>query len=405
MKTSTAVLVLRAGFFLTLLLLPAVHAGAQMRVVAVGDSHGAYPEFVAILQRAGLIDGNRQWIGGSSVLVQTGDVIDRGRGSRECLDLLMDLERQAAKQDGQVIPLLGNHEVMNITGDLRYVVAQDYRAFTTEQSDKRREEAYRDYRNFVTSRSAHRHTAYSDDDAGRQKWMADHPPGFFERHDAFEAQGLYGRWIRSHVAVVQVGDALFVHGGLNPTMHFKSIKELNERVRSEIARFDSLWQSLCDKKIIWRYMKQEEALQQVREEWTWIQTRGQVEDREAAQQMQELSGLPNWLIVSPDGPLWYRGLALEPEETLKRPLEAMLARLKVRYIVAAHTVRPKFDIFPRFDNHVFLIDTGMLKEVYGGRGSALEFRDGIVTAYYSDGEPQVLVGVAGGATTPSVQPR
>jgi hypothetical protein len=176
---------------------------------------------------------------------------------------------------------------------------------------------------------------------------------------------------------------------------------LNEHVHSEIARFDSLWQLLCAKKIIWHYMKLEEALRQPQEEWNWIQARGQVPDREAMQQMQELSGLQNWRIISPDGPLWYRGLALEPEEKLKSPVEAMLARLKVRYMVAGHTVRPKFDVFPRFDNHVFLIDTGMLKEVYGGRGSALEFREGGVTAYYTDGEPQVLVELAGGATAPA----
>jgi len=379
----------------------AVGAGAQTRVVAIGDSHGAYPEFIAILQRAALIDANRQWIGGSSIFVQTGDVIDRGKGSRQCLDLLMELERQAPQQNGRVIPLLGNHEVMNIMGDLRYLVPADYQAFATEQSEKRREEAYRDYKDFLASHAGHRHTAYSDDEAGRQKWMDDHPPGFFERHDAFEAQGLYGRWLRSHAAVVQVGDVLFAHGGLNPALKFKSVEELNKRIHDEIARFDTLWQSLCQKKIIWRYMKQDEALRQIQEEWTWIQTRGQVEDREAVQQMQELSGLQNWLSVSPDGPLWYRGLALEPEESLRQPVEAMLARLKVRYLVAAHTVRPKFEIFSRFDNHVFLIDTGMLKEVYGGRGSALEFRDGSITAYYADGEPQILVGPAGGAADPA----
>ncbi|MGD0696716.1 MAG: metallophosphoesterase [Terriglobia bacterium] len=385
---------------ITLLILT-VDAAAQVRVVAVGDLHGAYPEFVAILQRVGLVGANRQWIGGSSVLVQAGDVIDRGNGSRQCLELLMDLERQAPKQNGRVIPLLGNHEVMNLMGDLRYVVPEDYRAFATDESEKRREEAYRDYRNFFTSHSAHHHTQYSDDDAGRQKWMADHPPGFFERHDAFEAQGRYGHWIRSHVAVVQVGDVLFVHGGLNPAMDFKTIEELNERVQSEIARFDSLWQSLCEKKIIWRYMKLDEAFRQMQEEWMWIQARGQVEDPEAVQQMKELSGVQNWLILSPDGPLWYRGLALEPEEKLKAPVEAMLARLKVRYIVAAHTVVPKHDIWPRFDNHVFLIDTGMLKEVFDGRGSALEFRNGGVTAYYTDGQPQVLVAPSVGATNPA----
>ncbi|HXX22011.1 MAG TPA: hypothetical protein VEO19_02535 [Terriglobia bacterium] len=60
-----------------------------------------------------------------------------------------------------------------------------------------------------------------------------------------------------------------------------------------------------------------------------------------------------WLNVSPDGPLWHRGLALEPEEKLKARLEAMLERLSVQYMVAGHTVRPKFDIMPRFDNHGF----------------------------------------------------
>ena len=73
-------------------------------------------------------------------------------------------------------------------------------------------------------------------------------------------------------------------------------------------------------------------------------------------------------------------------------------------MVAGHTVQSKFDIMPRFDNHVFLIDAGMLKEVYGGRGLALEFRDGTVTAYYTDAEPQVLF-AAGGATPTSAQPQ
>jgi hypothetical protein len=401
MKTSAAVLILRAACFPIILLTSAVHASAQTRVVAVGDTHGAYPEFVAILQRMGLIDSNRQWMGGSSVLVQTGDVIDRGKGSRQCLDLLIDLERQAPKQNGRVIPLLGNHEVMNLMGDLRYVVPEDYQAFSTEQSDKRREDAYRDYRSFLASHRAHHHVAYSDDDAGRQKWMTDHPPGYFERYDAFAVQGLYGHWIRSHDAVAQAGDALFVHGGLSPAIQFKDIEELNKRVHSEIAAFDSLWQALCDKKIIWRYMRLDEALRQVQEEWTWIQARGQVEDPEAMQQMQDLMRLQNWLIVSPDGPLWYRGWALEKEEALKRPVEAMLARLAVRYMVAAHTVRPKFDITPRFDNHIFLIDTGMLKEAYGGRGSALEFREGSVTAYYTDQEPQVLKSAGPGTSSPA----
>src|SRR5512138_2728203 len=102
-----------------LLLLSWAGAFAQDRIVAIGDVHGAYPEFVSILQRTGLIDREGKWIGGSTSLVQVGDVIDRGRQSRQCLDLLMELERQAKRAGGRVIPLLGNHEVLNILGDYR----------------------------------------------------------------------------------------------------------------------------------------------------------------------------------------------------------------------------------------------------------------------------------------------
>ncbi len=78
-------------------------AFSQARVVAIGDVHGAYPEFVPILQRAGLIDGDRNWVGGSAVLVQTGDVPGRGSATRQCLDLLIHLEQHAEKQNGKVV--------------------------------------------------------------------------------------------------------------------------------------------------------------------------------------------------------------------------------------------------------------------------------------------------------------
>ena len=60
----------------------------QERVVAVGDIHGGYDAFVAILREAQLLDRRDRWIGGRAVLVQTGDVLDRGADSRKALDLL-----------------------------------------------------------------------------------------------------------------------------------------------------------------------------------------------------------------------------------------------------------------------------------------------------------------------------
>lgn len=387
---------------LLFLLSAATSCVAQERVVAIGDVHGAYPEFVGILQRTGLIDDSRQWVGGRSVLVQTGDALDRGPRTRECLDLLMELERQAEKQNGRVLPLLGNHEVLVLTGDLRYVTAEDYRAFTTDQSEKVREQAYREYRQFLAAHSRHSHTAVPDDEATRQKWMDEHPLGFFELRDQYSPQGVYGGWLRKHHAVVQLADVIFTHGGLNPKLPFDNVRELDGRIHSELASFDFLWQSLSDKKIIWRYMKLEEAIRQVQEEWMGIQIVGRVEDPDAAEKMQKLLSLQSWMIFSPDGPLWYRGLALEPEEKLKRDLEAMLVRLKARYLVVGHTIRPKFDVMARFDNRVFLIDTGMLKGAYGGRASALQIQNGRFTAYYTNGEQQVLLAPEDSRTAPAL---
>jgi hypothetical protein len=365
---------------------------ASVRVVAVGDVHGAYQDFVTILQRTGLIDGGRQWMGGTSILVQTGDVPDRGSQSRAALDLLRDLEGQAETQKGRVIPLLGNHEVMNMIGDLRYVSAEDYRSYSNDQSEKVRDQAYEDYRQFL---KAIGRAPRSDDPAARQQWMADHPLGFFEQRDAFSPQGAYGRWLRQHDAIAQVGDVLFMHGGLNPKVHFRNIEELNKRIRSQLAEFDAVWQALSQKKVIWRYMTLEEALHRLQEERATMQSG--FGDRDTALKMDKLLSLPSGLLMSPDSPLWYRGLALEPEEKLQRDLDKILARLKVRYLVAAHTVRPKFNITSHFDNHVFLIDTGMLKPYFGGRASALEIENERFTAYYADEEKQVLLAPEGGA--------
>src|SRR3954452_6320280 len=89
-----------------------LHGPPPPRIVAIGDVHGAGNGFVAILQRAGLIDGQQRWSGGNAILVQTGDLLDRGQDVRQILDLLIALEPQAAAAGGRVQALLGNHEVM-----------------------------------------------------------------------------------------------------------------------------------------------------------------------------------------------------------------------------------------------------------------------------------------------------
>lgn len=166
-----------ACFAVALLLAPAAQRRTPARLVAIADVHGAYPQLVALLQRARLVDTRLNWIGGSAVLVQTGDVIDRGAQSRECLDLLMALETQAPKKGGAVIPLLGNHEVMNLMGQLGYVTPEIYKSFARGDSEKRRQQAYGNYLKFLAAHGGHGHTAIPPGDAAeRARWMDEHPP-------------------------------------------------------------------------------------------------------------------------------------------------------------------------------------------------------------------------------------
>src|SRR5262245_8999911 len=105
----------RAGpfrFSLVLFLaLVAAHAAAAARIVAVGDARADLPAFEASLQQAGLVDAGGAWAGGTTVFVQTGDLIDRGPSMRSVFDFVMALEQSAAAAGGRVVPLLGNHEV------------------------------------------------------------------------------------------------------------------------------------------------------------------------------------------------------------------------------------------------------------------------------------------------------
>ena len=110
------------------------------RVVAVGDVHGAFDNFVAILRAAQVIDNRNRWAGRRTVLVQTGDILDRGPDSRKAIDLLRRLERDAQRAGGRVVSLLGNHEFMRLVSDWRYVSAGEIDAFRNGDSAQLREQ-------------------------------------------------------------------------------------------------------------------------------------------------------------------------------------------------------------------------------------------------------------------------
>src|SRR5579871_4069764 len=202
---------------------------APERVVAIGDIHGDLDDFVKILQRAGLIDTNRRWTARNTTLVQTGDMVDRGPKSRGILDLVMQLQKDASRQNSRFIVLLGNHEVMDMYGDLRYVVPADYASFADDKSERRRKSAFESYAGLNESTAA----------ANEEQWMKDHPAGFIEHRQAFGPDGKYGKWLRSLPAVAKVNDSIFLHGGLKTDFATFKIEQINEAVSNEIKAFDA----------------------------------------------------------------------------------------------------------------------------------------------------------------------
>lgn len=195
------------------------------RVVAVGDVHGDYDQFVTVLRSAELIDADGNWVGGKAHLVQTGDIVDRGAGSRKAMDLLMRLEEEAAKAGGAVHALIGNHEAMNLYGDLRYVFPEEFAAYRDADSEKARDELYKEEQKLFPD---------------RKRWDANHPLGFAEHRRAFGPEGKYGKWIRGHNAVVRIDGTLFLHGGISPKLVDWSVRQINERVRAELQDFAKL---------------------------------------------------------------------------------------------------------------------------------------------------------------------
>lgn len=358
------------------------------RLIAIGDVHGDFDNFCLILRRAGLADDQNHWTGGSAIFVQTGDLIDRGPKSRDVMDMMMRLEEEASKVGGRVIPLLGNHEVMNILGDLRYVPPQSYAAFADADSEKRREAAYQQYASWYSSRAkflpALKQPVFP---ATKEEWMAKHPPGFLEYRDAFGPNGNYGRWIRLHATIANLGGDLFVHGGISSSTSSLSLDQINSTVTKELADFDKAKQDLVSRNVILPFFTLQEVVVAAQGALLAERATGKSPDASYSNLLTRMLAVNSWLCMSDDGPLWFRGYDQWNEEQGTPQIEKILAAYHAEHIVVAHTVQKVGHIRSRFGGRVFLIDTGMLSSYWpGGKPSALEISAGRFTAIYADGQ-------------------
>lgn len=334
------------------------------KVIAIGDIHGAYQRFHDLLTELQLIDEQDNWSGGDTYLVSLGDLLDRGAESRKVIDLVIKLQKQAEKSDGKVIQVLGNHELMVTTGDLRYVSKAEFSAFEKEESNKERAALF-DYFKL-------QHPDLSKEQLDNS-FLENYPLGYAGFVKAFSTQGKYGQWLHSAMPVVKVNDSIFVHGGLSSELIGMSIKEVNSSVKS-VWEYQNIIIRLTDSGV----------LPLGTDFWTsldYLFTKLQPYIRKNKANFR--NKLPKWtndfnrLVKLQDSfpfsevsPMWYRGNAYCHPYSESFNTEKLLKQFDAKRIVVGHTPLYK-DIRSRLNEQVILADTGMLKKAYHGKATAL----------------------------------
>lgn len=313
------------------------------RIVAVGDLHGDRTAWLAIARAAGIIDSKGKWAGGNTIFVQLGDVADRGPDTRQIVEHLMRLQKEATRRGGKVIALVGNHEAMNMTDDLRYVSPGEFAAFATGSSKQVRERVYSANRPAIDAAYRTSNPQLSPE-AIKALWFKATPLGKIEHQIAWKPTGEIGRWVVANPAVAKIGDTLFVHGGISATYAAMPIAEINRRVAEALKAQD---------------------------------------------------GRPEAIINDPRGPLWYRGLVTRepidettatsaaspqaPPLTIDQEIALILNAYGVRRIVVGHTPSLK-GIVSTADGKLWRADSGNSR-AYGGVPSYLEIYGDRVVAH------------------------
>ena len=161
------------------------------RLVAISDIEGNFGAFRKLLQATGIIDKDLDWSFGEGHLVLVGDFFDRGDRVTETLWLIYKLEWEALMEGGHVHFVLGNHETMNLYGDLRYV-----------------------------------HPKYKKSAELMSKGL----------DELYSKENELGQWLRTKNIVEKVGNLLFVHAGVSDAVNKleHSLETVNGKARPDL---------------------------------------------------------------------------------------------------------------------------------------------------------------------------
>ncbi|HYQ05073.1 MAG TPA: metallophosphoesterase [Polyangiaceae bacterium] len=273
---------------------PSFQLPAVERMVAIGDLHGDVSALRAALRLGGAIDQEGKWIGKNLVVVQTGDQLDRGDDEPQIIELLARLKNEAQAAGGAVHVLNGNHEVMNVQADFRYVTPDGFHDFSAGHPD-----------------------------AVHERLSASVAPEQRGRTAAFLPGGEMARRLAVQPVVLQIGDSVFVHGGV-----------LEQHVRYGVGRINqetSAWMAGAPSEPAPNSLSNQRA--------------------------------PIWVRDYSDG---------TPAVDRCAELSRVLTALSAQRMVVGHTVQQQ-GINSACEGKVWRIDVG-LSRFYGGKPSVLEIR-------------------------------
>jgi hypothetical protein len=342
------------------------------RIVAVGDVHGAYDGLIATLQGAGVIDDKLAWSGGKTHLVFTGDLLDRGAKSRDVMDLVMRLEKEALRDGGRVHLVLGNHEVMNLTGDLRYVANAEYIAFLDMEKRKERRRWYKRFKNGTPEDM--------DESTVLSQFNKKAPPGFFGHRRAFRHDGIYGKWLLEKPFIVVVNETAFVHGGLPAFVAEYGLEGPNVTLKQHLNEYVVTRDYLADNDV----MSPIDRFKEIPKMFAGLANAGQIPD-EYLDEVQTAIDLSESPLHWGAGPTWYRGTAMCNQLVEGDSLNRVFSRIGASRVVMGHTSTVTRLVQQRMNGQVVEIDTGMLKSTYKGSGNALVIEGDALSVVNEDG--------------------
>ena len=212
------------------------------RLVAIGDLHGDFKQAMRALQVAKVMGEDGKWCGGTSVLVQVGDILDRGDNELAIIRKFRALAKEAKAAGGDVIVTNGNHEIMNVLGDFRYATKGAYGECARYAANKREKEIAKVGEENVEP------LPEVPDGVNPETYM-----GVLARRDLFLPGGEMAVRLASNPTVLQVGDTVFAHAGIDKSTVEYGFQRLNDEVAAWMTGKSSTppKQVLEEKGVVW----------------------------------------------------------------------------------------------------------------------------------------------------------